>query len=246
VKTTSDRVLSVLALFTRDNSEWSVEEAAAALDVPVSTVYRYFRTLSSAELITPYWPGRYVLGPAVIEYDYAMRLHDPLLNAAREVMTALADEVGNCVAMLARLYKDKVMCVHRERSRGSEFDAVGYERGRPMPLDRGAASKAILANLAVRELRGMKLSDDNPALMDSLRAIRAQGFSVTRGEVTPGVLGVAVPIFRSDRALEGSLGLILAGDREPDLRDIIAATIRAQKEIESNLGLAIAARHFGA
>jgi len=244
VKTTSDRVLGVLALFTRDKSEWSVEEAAAALDVPVSTVYRYFRTLSGAELITPYWPGRYVLGPAVIEYDYAMRLHDPLLNAAGEVMAALADEVGNCVAMLARLYKDKVMCVHRERPRTSDFDAVGYERGRPMPLDRGAASKAILASLTVRELRGMKVSDDNPALKDSLRRIRAQGFSVTEGEVTPGVIGVAVPIFRGDRALEGSLGLILPGDRKSDLQAIIAATIRAQKQIESHLGQAVAAHHF--
>lgn len=246
MKTTSDRVLSVLALFTRDNSEWSVEEAAAALDVPVSTAYRYFRSLSSAELITPYWPGRYVLGPAVIEYDYAMRLHDPLLGAARDVMVALADGIGDCVAMLARLYKDKVMCVHREHPRTSEFDAVGYERGRPMPLDRGAASKAILANLTTRELRALGLSDEAPALKDALRTIRTQGFSVTEGEVTPGVLGVAVPIFRSDRALEGSLGLILPWNRKPDLLDIIATTIRAQKQIESNLGQAVAAHHLGA
>jgi len=245
LKTTSDRVLSVLALFTRAKSEWSVEEAAAAIGVPASTAYRYFRSLSSAELITPYLPGRYVLGSAVIEYDYAMRLHDPLLRASQAVMAALADETGDCVAMLARLYHDKVMCVHRERSRGSDFDAVGYERGRPMPIERGAASKAILANLAPRELRRLGLSTDPAALKESLKAIRAQGFSVTEGEVTRGVVGVAVPIFRSDRLLEGSLGLVLPAKRKPDLPAIIAATIRAQKAIESNLAVAVAAHHFG-
>src|SRR6478609_4668542 len=105
LKTTSDRVLSVLALFTREKSDWTVEEAAAAIGVPVSTAYRYFRSLSSAELIMPYLQGRYVLGSAIIEYDYAMRLHDPLLAAAHKVVADLADTVGECDAMLARLYK---------------------------------------------------------------------------------------------------------------------------------------------
>jgi DNA-binding IclR family transcriptional regulator len=82
LKTTSDRVLGVLALFTHERSEWSVEDAAEALEVPVSTAYRYFKSLSSAELLIPYWPGRYVLGPAVIELDRMMRLRDPLINAA--------------------------------------------------------------------------------------------------------------------------------------------------------------------
>ena len=246
MKTTSDRVLSILALFTREKSDWTVEEAAAAIDVPVSTAYRYFRSLSSAELIMPYLQGRYVLGSAVIEYDHAMRLHDPLLNASRAPMAILAKEVGECVVMLARLYKDKVMCVHREQSHGSAFDSVGYERGRPMPLERGAASKVILAWLSPRDLRTIRLPDQSPDLTEKLRTIRAQGFSVTEGEVTPGVIGVAVPIFRGDRTLEGSLGLILPADRKPDLSAIIAASIRAQKQIESNLALAIAAQHLQA
>jgi len=244
LKTTSDRVLSVLALFTRDKSDWTVEEAAAAIGVPVSTAYRYFRSLSSAELIMPYLQGRYVLGSAVIEYDYAMRLHDPLLVAAHDVVAEIADTVGQCDAMLARLYKDKVMCVHRERSRGSEFNAVGYERGRPMPIDRGAASKVILANLGARELRAIKLSERGAPLKSELRAIAAQGFSVTHGEVTPGVLGIAVPIFGNNRTLEGSLGLIVSNERKSAQKEMIATLIRAQKKIESNLALAVAAHHL--
>jgi DNA-binding IclR family transcriptional regulator len=113
-----------------------------------------------------------------------------------------------------------------------------------MPLDRGAASKIILAYLGPRELRAVKLADQSPELRENLQAIRTQGFSVTEGEVTPGVIGIAVPIFRNDLTLEGSLGLIITATRKPDLKAIIAAAIRAQKQIESNLALAIAAQQF--
>ena len=136
------------------------------------------------------------------------------------------------------------MCVHRERSHGSVFSAVGYERGRPMPIDRGAASKAILAHLGARELRAIKHSSGATTLRNELRAIAAQGFSVTHGEVTPGVLGIAVPIFGSNRTLEGSLGLIVSDDRKGTQKEMIGTLIRAQKQIESNLALAVAAHHF--
>jgi len=240
LKTTSDRVLSVLGLFTRERSKWSVEEAAEALEFPVSTAYRYFKSLSRAELLIPYWPGRYVLGPGVSELDRAMRLHDPLINASREIMIELAESVGECVAMLARCYKGKVMCVHREHTRASEFDAPGYERGRPMPIDRGAASKVILANLNARARRNIKL-DETPSLKAELRLIRSRGFSVTEGEVTQGVVGVSVPIFRSDQSLEGSLGLILPEHRKSEQRGIITELIRARKQIEGNLAVEEAA-----
>lgn len=242
MKTTSDRVLNVLALFTREKSEWTVEEAAETLAVPISTAYRYFRSLNKAELIVPYWPGRYVLGPAIVEYDRAMRLHDPLINASQKIMLELVDTIGDCAAMLARCYMDKVICVHREQARGSQFDAPGYERGRPMPIDRGAASKVILANLSGRERRAIVLSDPTPALKSDLRLIRSRGFSITYGEVTPGIMGAAVPVFRSDMTLEGSLGLILKGDRKDEQEAIITALILARKAIESHLALEQAAR----
>ena len=75
---TADRVLSILGLFTIDRLQWAVEDAAAELGWPVSTTYRYFRSLSDAGLIVPYTTGRYVLGPAIIQYDQA----DPAFRPA--------------------------------------------------------------------------------------------------------------------------------------------------------------------
>lgn len=72
--------------------------------------------------------------------------------------------------------------------------------------DRGAV---IFANLGLRERRAIKVQQDDPGLKADLRVIRARGFAITRGVVTQGVLGAAVPVFRSYQTLDGSLGLIL-------------------------------------
>jgi DNA-binding IclR family transcriptional regulator len=243
--------MSVLALFSAERGEWTVEEAAEALRVPVSTAYRYFKSLAKSQLIMSYWSGSYVLGPAIIEYDRAMRLHDPLISASRLVMRDLTVTVGgDTVAMLARAYKDKVMCVHHVRAPGALIS--GYERGRPMPLDRGAASKAILANVAPRQLRSLTVNDGQPGrvrmsaeLRSELRLIRSVGYSITRGEVDQGVVGLSVPLFRSTQAIEGSLSLVVRPDRSGEEDQLIAALIRARELIEANLAILEGRRQIG-
>ena len=132
--TTADKVLSVLALFTLERPEWTVEEAATELQLPISTAYRYFRSLSVAGLIVGFTLGRYVLGPAVTQFDRQMRLHDPLITKAQPVMKRLARLApDHGVVLLCRLYRDQVMCVHQESVERPDF-AISYERGRPMPL----------------------------------------------------------------------------------------------------------------
>src|ERR1700734_277276 len=84
--TTSDRVLSAMALFTVENREWTVEAAATRLALPLTTMYRYFRSLADSGLIMTLATGRYVLGPAIMQYDRQMRYSDPLTLVARPIM----------------------------------------------------------------------------------------------------------------------------------------------------------------
>ncbi|MFN4099746.1 MAG: IclR family transcriptional regulator [Pararhodobacter sp.] len=242
-ETTSDRVLSVLTLFAGDQPEWTVEEAAEALGLPVSTAYRYFRSLAKSGLLIPHVPGRYLLGPAIIQLDRQLQQHDPFITAARPEMLRLAGDIGDTVILLARLYRNTVMCVHQE-SAGSLSIGEGYERGRPMPLDRGAASKAILANLPPRTARALALPDENgavpltmnDALRAELRQIRMQGFSITHAEIERGIRGFSVPVFRPGQVLEGSLSVVLP-DTRPDTRSVIDALIQSRKVVEANLAV---------
>jgi DNA-binding IclR family transcriptional regulator len=213
-------MLSVLSLFTLEQPEWTVEDAARELDLTLSTAYRYFRSLTSAGLLIALSTGRYVLGPAIIQYDRQIRLHDPLITAAQPVMKDLMDALPtNSVVLLCRLFRDQVMCVHQE-FRGRPHFAVGYERGRLMPLFRGAASKIILAHMPLRSVRALydehapefgqaDLGKSWDEVKERLRALRVAGQSVTRGEVDAGLCGLSVPILEDTGAVMGSLSLVL-------------------------------------
>jgi len=237
--TTGERNLAVLKLFTMDAPEWTVDAAAKALGVSPSTAYEYFRSLVNARLLVAFKTGRYVIGPAVIELDRQVRRLDPLIRGASPAMSALAAVPGmNATVLLCRLYGPTVMCVDQRTSAMlDQALPVSFERGRPMPLFRGAASKTILANLPPRALRRhfeqsgqaireAGLGDDWKTFNTNLRRLRQKGVCVTYGEIDAGVVGISSPIFTPEGDILGSIGLVvpqtlIAGDeaRLSDLSD---------------------------
>lgn len=214
--TTVDRALGILELFSGNQPEWTVEAAAQTLGLSQSTAYQYFRSLVESGLLSTYKTGRYVIGPAIIELDRQARQHDPLIRAARDSMSALGAMLrGDDVVLLCRLYKFTVMCVD-QRAPHAPRQQVSYERGRPMPLGRGAASKVILANLPPRVLRRYyeRTYPDtlNPSWAEfrkPLREIRKAKFCITYGELDRGRVGISAPIF-SEGEIVGSIGLVLS------------------------------------
>ena len=62
-ESSGDRLLAALALFTVDNPQWTVDDAAKKLGVSAPTAYRYFKRLTGAGLITPVSGAGYTLGP---------------------------------------------------------------------------------------------------------------------------------------------------------------------------------------
>jgi DNA-binding IclR family transcriptional regulator len=213
--TTADRLLEVLNLFTRERPDWSVEEAALAIETPTSTTYRYFKGLTKSGLLGTFGGGRYILGPAIIRYDRQLRLTDPLVLAARHQMDLIADTVaGRGVVFLCRLFDDQVMCVS-QASVGDLPFAISYERGRLMPLFAGSASRVILAHLPVKKIRLLyrhhpeqfsryKIGANWPTVRDELKAIREKGGFTTVGEIDPGMRGISVPIVLAETVI-GSL-----------------------------------------
>lgn len=219
-----DRLLAVLSLFSLEQPSWTVEQAAEALGVSVTTAYRYFASLSRIGLVSPLSRASYALGPAIIEWDRQVQLRDPMLLAARPVMAELAGAAPGAIVLLCRRFRDRVLCVHQLV--GEEAQApVSYERGRPMPLFYGATSRIILAHLPPRELRTLfaanqaeiaaaGLGADWAAFRTGLKALRRAGFCVSRAEVDAGRTGLAAPVFDKDQAILGSLTIVLPQQRE--------------------------------
>lgn len=217
----SDRVLAILTLFTATKSEWTVEEAAKAVGQPVSTTYKHFAILAKTGFLDTFGAARYVLGPAAIQLDWIIRQTDPLLSAAEPAMQILAGAVDfPAVILLCRLYRGQVMCVSQQSSANPRF-ASGYQRGRPMPLTRGAASKAVLAYLPDRTKGPLidkaraahpdrALASDPEALESELTAIREKGFALTSGEVDEGLTGVAVPLLAGPHSPLGCIAFVVS------------------------------------
>ncbi|MDR6787942.1 DNA-binding IclR family transcriptional regulator [Sphingomonas sp. BE138] len=249
---TADKVLSILSLFTVEQPEWTVEAVAVRLSLSGSTAYQYVRSLVDAGLLVSQRGGRYTIGPAVIELDRLMRRFDPLIHAARSVLPGLVAATGGDVTgLLCRIYRLRVMCVDQYGA-GIDDEAISYERGRPMPLARGAASKAILAQLTGRQLRrfydadadeiaAAGLGSDWEAFKGHIRWLRSQKVVMTEGELDEGMMGISAPVFDGDELVLGSVGLVVKAAPFRADKDRLATARQAVSEAGEAITRAIAA-----
>lgn len=241
-----DRTIGVLKLFTLDRPAWTVEEAAVAMRVSTSSAYRYFASLTEAGLLTTVASGRYTLGPAIIQYDYQIQLTDPLLRVAKPVMSAIQRLAPpGSMVLLCRLFREQVLCMHQV-SDAPATAGISYERGRPMPLFRGATSTIILAHLSSRELRRLyNLQTSNigaaglgntwEAFRTALSRLRKAGHAVTRAAVDPGRMGVAAPILDEGRRVLGSLSYVIPVSEDGSAVRLASIVTDGAREIEAGM-----------
>lgn len=213
-----ERMLSILGLFNEDRLEWTSEEMREQLGYSRPTLYRYLKILADAGLLSSLPPGRFTLGPMVVELDYLLRMSDPLLLAGSAAVDRLAQEFS-CTAMLLRWYRDKILCVYSVCSMARPLSS--YPRGRPMPLGRGAIGRSIIASLPRRQslplieryrtdFRDVGFGDTIEEIYAGLRRIRRQRVCTAHGEVTPGVVGTAAPILDARSWPVGALCVTVA------------------------------------
>jgi DNA-binding IclR family transcriptional regulator len=210
-------MLAILDLFSDNAPSWTTEDMIGRLQFSRPTVYRYVKELCNAGLLLRLTGGLYIVGPRILELDLMIRRSDPLLSAARPIMRDLITQTGGDV-LLANVYGDQVMVVHREH--GPAPVAISYDRGRPHPLFRGSAAKAVLPYLPraqlrrlfdtrAREVRAAGLGRTWQEFRASLTQIRRHGFVIGYGELDPEVIGIAAPIFADQKRVLGSLVLIV-------------------------------------
>ncbi len=217
----SDRAISVLQLFTFERPDWTVEQIRDALEVSVSSVYRYVAILEEAGLVTTVANGRYTLGPAIIQFDRQIQLTDPLLRHARPVMADIVNYAPKgTMVILCRRFRSTVLCVDWIAN-GQALPGISYERGRPMPLFRGATSKVILAQNSTQELQRLyrahhaevqaaNLGTTWPEFATRLAEIRKAKHCIAYAEVDPNRVGISAPILDSNRRILGSLSYVIS------------------------------------
>lgn len=196
------RVLAVLEVFSESRLEWTPEDLIRQLGYSRPTLYRYLKILKQAGFLMS-TRGGVTLGPKVVELDYLTRRSDALVLQGLPHLKRLTERHA-CTAMLLRWYGSKILCVASESSARNPVSS--YPRGRPMPLGRGAIARSIMAFLPKRQLlpliernlddlRSIGLGNSAEEVQQSLKKVRKTGFAVAYGEVTPGAVGIAAPVF---------------------------------------------------
>ena len=196
-----------LLLTVADRGEVRADELGALLDMPLSTVYRYLRTLAGFGFVDRHGSG-YRLGPRLVISSGAIITSEVVIRAADPVLRMLAEETGE-TAVISRRIGLSAVCLHQVES--TQPLRVSLEPGSPMPLERGALGQVLLAyappeiidealsaSPPVTTGAGSDEGGDGPDLRRALTEVVAAGLARSEGGDAPGAVAIAVPILRED------------------------------------------------
>jgi DNA-binding IclR family transcriptional regulator len=217
-----EKIVRIFDLFSAERSTISATYAAERLQITPSTAYRYLALLAQAGLVERVAGAGYTLGPAIIEFDRRIRLSDRLLHASRASMRWLLESAHpGAAVLLCRRFRDQVLCVHHERD-GNFTGPFRYERGQPMSMFFGAASRIILGHLPRQTARALYADPQSRSRIQEgglgttcqefrarLQEMRRTGLCVVYGDPDGGQVGIAGPIFDRGRRVIGSISIVL-------------------------------------
>jgi len=188
-----------------------------------STLYRVLAHLEAEGIVRQdAETDRYSLGLGFLRLAWKAADHNSVREVALPAMKALVDATGE-TALLA-LYDP----LRHEMLIAATVDSPHPIRqirqiGEWLPITAGATGLAILAFLPDAEQRAI-LTHPLPAitpqtvtnptiLRQTLAQVRQRGYAATRGERTPGAVGIAGPLLGSAGAAIGSVGITLPEQR---------------------------------
>ncbi|MFW5924432.1 MAG: IclR family transcriptional regulator [archaeon] len=201
------------------NDGLGVTELANRLDMPVSTVHDYLRSLADSGYVTSH-DGNYSLTTKFLEVGHRQLRLSEVYGAAASELDALARGTEEHVTLMVEEDLDGVLLAVVEGERAVDF--IAYP-GAKVPLHATAPGKAILAHLpddrldAFLETKGLPAITQNTItdaaeLRRQLDAIRDRGYSVDVGERIAGMVLVAAPVLDRDDRVRGAI--CVAGPRD--------------------------------
>jgi DNA-binding IclR family transcriptional regulator len=208
-------------------------------------MYRYIALLRETGLLVGDERGTYHLSARLISLARAAEAAESIIEIADPVMRTLVRECDETV-ILVRLIARVPVCVHRVES--AHHLRATFEPGQPLPLDRGASTRVLLAGLPPQTRRDYlaQLAQSDPAAVARLeeavaeaaergwavseeeidRGVWAASAAVTDGRSTVAALTVPSPLVRSPAALQDRLlGLVRSAARE--LSELLRGAERA-------------------
>jgi DNA-binding IclR family transcriptional regulator len=199
------RVLLTIA----DRGEIRADELSVLLETPLSTIYRYLRTLAEFGFAERSGSG-YRLGPRLVIGRGTNVSSEELIRLADPVLRSLEEETGE-TAVISRRVGLSAVCLHAVASR--QPLRVNLEPGIAMSLHEGAIAKVLLAYAPqdiVHEMLGQARRPPGlhrRELRKELGAIAAAGIARSVDDPIPGSVTIAVPVIRED-GIVAAIGIV--------------------------------------
>lgn len=189
------RGLQVLGL-VQEQGRLRISDISDQLGIPLSTVYRYVSVLRSSGFAHEI-DGYLVAGERLAEGSD----NSPhLVQMAAPILHRLRKETGMTAILTVRVH---ITAVCLDVSYAHPLHRVSFGRGQFRSLYAGAsalpllayAPKKIVRELLSGDLRSYTTATLPPEMIDPyLRQVRAEGYAVSFGQITPGMAGVGVPV----------------------------------------------------
>ncbi|WP_111721320.1 IclR family transcriptional regulator [Homoserinimonas sp. OAct 916] len=183
-------------------SDHTPASLAQATGLPVSTVYRYLRTLRERGFVRED-RSRYEPGPALLALTGRHFAQSHLAEIGPAVLGAIVDLVGETCVLVIRV-GTRALCLRRVEP----DKAIRYTFGvnELLPLHAGAGQRVLLSwapDAVVDRLlapdhdlpRYTEKTLSREQLLQSIPIVRQTGWAVSRGEYDAGSVSIAVPVF---------------------------------------------------
>jgi DNA-binding IclR family transcriptional regulator len=233
-------------------SAWGLREIAKGVGMHPSTLYRVLSHLEAGGLVQQDpETERYSLGLGFLRLAWKAADRNSVREVALPALKALVDATEE-TALLA-LYDP----LRHEMLLAATVDSPHPIRqirqvGEWLPVTAGATGLAILAFLpdaAQRAILARPLPAITPqtitdpaTLAPALAQVHRQGYALTRGERTPGAVGIAAPIFGPGGTSIGSVGITLpeqrfrAEDERQQAEHVVAAARTITGQLSGSAG----------
>ncbi len=189
-----------------ESGEHTPQSLATAVGLPVSTTYRYLRTLRDGgyvqEVRSRYEPGR-----ALLALTGRHSAQSALAEIGPAILSSIVDSLGETAVMIVRV-GTRALCLRRaEPDKALKYT---FSVNQLLPLHAGAGQRVLLAwapgTVIETVLSGEleRYTDDTltvEQLRHTIHSVRQTGWAVSRGEYEVGSVSVAVPVLYDGEAV---------------------------------------------
>jgi IclR family pca regulon transcriptional regulator len=239
------RGLKVARAFDRESPKMRISDVAAKTGMTRASARRYLLTLKELGYVGAEGDWFYPM-PRILELGYSFIASARLEDFVEPILKKLSDQT-DAAAHFAVLDNNETLCL------GSVFSHkmvnIFISIGARHPAYAGSLGKVLLSGLSDEELERYLASvrrvehtketlTSAASLKKEIAAIRNQGYGLNRGELTPGIVGVAVPVHNKTgkvAAVVNANWISVQSVKPSDIKRCLGPLREAAKQIELRL-----------